>query len=361
MSRLVRITQYALLLPLFACASPAPQPATQTILYALRNTPPTLLEFSADLKSIRRALPLSFPPDCGLYNLYPSPYGIFLALELSCSFGQTVLLLNSETATLTQAFPEADSHFLAWTADGSAIYISVDSAAHPRILRVDVKGNQEQIPITELTYDMAAAPDDKSVTFTFSRGLGYGSEIWSTEHDGNVVILLLADTNNYISFARFSPDGKQIAFIKIPDSQTPFTVGELWVIPSTPANGASAQGGRFLAKVDAGHGYAANWSPDGTKLAFVVRENTEDESADISAGALVSNIYIVDVVSGEITQLTQFENAQVETPTWSPNGNTIAFQAVVNDRMEVHIANMQTGETRSLIAGSACCLVWMRK
>jgi hypothetical protein len=79
-------------------------------------------------------LPLSFPPDCRLYNLYPSPRGIFLALELSCSFGQTVLFLESETAALAQAFPEADSHFLAWTADSNGIlYISVD------LLKVNLK------------------------------------------------------------------------------------------------------------------------------------------------------------------------------------------------------------------------------
>jgi Tol biopolymer transport system component len=124
---------------------------------------------------------------------------------------------------------------------------------------------------------------------------------------------------------------------------------------------AAGSNPRFLSKVDTGHGYAANWSPDGTRLAFVVRENTEDENANTNAGALVSNIYVVDVASEEITQITQFENTQVETPTWSPDGNTIAFQAVVNDRMEVHIANMQTGETRSLITEPACCPAWMRK
>ncbi|MCJ7433003.1 MAG: hypothetical protein MUO77_05895 [Anaerolineales bacterium] len=355
MSRPLRVTNYILLLSLFACASPAYQPAAQIMFYALRHTPPTLLEFSADLKSITRELPISFPPDCGLYNLYPSPRGTFLALELSCSFGQTVLFLDSETAALTRAFPETDSHFLAWTADGKAIYISVDSAARPRIMRVDVKGNQEKIPITDLTYDMASAPDNQSFTFTFSRGFGFGSELWLAERDGYVVELLLADSKNYISFAHFSPDGKNIAFIKIPDSQTPFTVGELWVM------NASGSTPRLLAKADAGHGYAATWSPDGTKLAFVVRENAEDESANTNAGALVSNIYVVDAASEKITQLTKFEDARVETPTWSPDGNTIAFQIVINDRVEVYIANAQTGEIKSLIAEPACCPAWMRK
>ena len=137
-----------------------------------------------------------------------------------------------------------------------------------------------------------------------------------------------------ISFARYSPDGRQIAFIKIPDTQTPFTVGELWVMN---ADGSNA---RKLADADAGHGYAANWSPDGKRIAFVVRENPEDEQADQSSDALISNIYIVDVESGALTQVTHLEDGRVETPFWSPDGNTLAFNVVINDRMEVRIADL---------------------
>ncbi len=79
------------------------------------------------------------------------------------------------------------------------------------------------------------------------------------ESDSTVIY---ADPYNYISFARFSPDGKQIAFIKTPDTQIPFTIGELWVMD---ADGSNA---RKLVDADAGHGYAANWSPDGKQNRF---------------------------------------------------------------------------------------------
>ncbi len=233
------------------------------------------------------------------------------------------------------------------------------------IARVDISGTNHFIPITAFTYDLSVNPSNSDFTFAFSRGMGQGSELWLAQRDAKVVQQLYADKYNYISFARYSPDGKRIAFIKIPDSQTPFTLGELWVIPSTAsfANTAppSAQGGKFLADADAGHGYAANWSPDGTQIAFVKRENPQDESANQFSDWLISNIYLVNIRSGETSQITHFTEGHVETPHWSPDGNTLAFNAVLNGRMEVQIADIHSGQIRSLITESTCCPAWMRK
>jgi Tol biopolymer transport system component len=185
--------------------------------------------------------------------------------------------------------------------------------------------------------------------------MGQGSELWLAKSDGKVVRQLYADPYNYISFARYSPDGKQIVFIKIPDSQTPFTMGELWVMNADGSNP------RKLEDVDAGHGYAANWSPDGTQITFVKRENPENTSANQSADALISNTYIVNVQTGEMAQVTQLTNGRVETPHWSPDGNTLAFNEVLNGRMDVQIADIHSGQIRSLVSESTCCPAWMRK
>jgi len=348
--------------------TPIPKRSIETKLLVYRFDPPAFIEYSADFQPIKE-IPFSVPPNCGLNNTYSAPVGKYLAVELNCPSGQTVLFLDtstslnagSETGSVTQPVTDSDSHFLAWTSDGGAAYLKVDSLGSPKIIRVYTDGAQDPLAINEFTYDLSAQPDSYDFTLTFSGGLGYGSELHLAKHDGLITQLLYADQFNYLSFARWSPDGKQIAFIKIPDSQTPFTVGELWVMDTDGSNP------RKLADADAGHGYAANWSPDGTRIAFVVRENPEDESANQLSEALISNIYVMDVETGTSKQITKLTKGRTETPFWSPDGNTLAFTVVINGRMEVQIADAATGEIRSLISdiapagGSTCCPAWMRK
>lgn len=312
------------------------------------------MEFSSDFQPVDE-IPFAIPPNCGLFDTFPAPLGEFMAIELSCPNGQTVLFLDTIAASAAQPIPGSDSHFLAWSFDGSAAYLKVDSLGSPRVLRVSTGGTQEALPITEFTYDLAASATEGEFTFTFSRGLGQGSEIWLARRGGKTADPLYSDRFHYISFARYSPDGGQIAFVKIPDTQTPFTVGELWVMDSDGANP------RKLAEADAGHGYAANWSPDGRQIALVLRENPDEERADQSIEALHSNIYIVDVQTGALRQITHLETGRTEAPFWSPDGNTLAFNVVINDRMEVHIADMATGEIRPLTPDSTCCPAWLRK
>jgi Tol biopolymer transport system component len=354
----MRRLSFLFLLPsfflLFSCTTQTPQPLLETSLYIYRFNPSALVEFTDKLQAVNE-IPFSIPPNCGLFNIFSPPVGGFLAIELSCPNGQTVLFLDTNTQAVTQPINDADSHFLAWMPDGAAAYLKTDSLGSPHIVRVYMSGRQATIPMTEFTYDLASSAKEDEFTFTFSGGLSQGSELWLARESGKDTESLYIDQFNYISFARFSPDGRQIAFLKTPDTQTPFTVGELWVMA---ADGLDP---RKLAAADAGHGYAANWSPDGEQIAFVVRENPEDERADQSGEALISNIYIVNLGSGALTQVTHLEEGRVETPLWSPDGNTLAFSTVINDRMEVRIADLATGEIRPLITESACCPAWMRK
>ena len=346
---------YCLLITvLFSCNAQTPQASLQTTFYIYRFDPPAFVEFSNDLQVIKE-IPFSIPVNCGLLNTFPAPSGEYLLIELNCPNGQTILFLDTNTASTIQPITDTDSHFLAWTPEGKAAYLKVDSLGNPHIARVDVNRKNEFIPITEFTYDLATDPRNGEFTFTFSRGLGQGSELWLAQRAGKVVQQLYADPFHYISFARYSADGSQIAFIKTPDTQTPFTVGELWTMNH---NGSNAH---KLADADAGHGYAANWSPDGKRIAFVVRENPEDERADQASDALMSNVYVVDVKGGNLTQITYLENGRVETPFWSPDGNTLAFNVVINDRMEVRIADLITGKIRPLGTESTCCPAWIRK
>ena len=327
---------------------------TQTSLIIYRLNPPAFVEFSGDLQPSKE-IPFSVPPDCSLLDMFPAPLGALLLVELSCPSGQTVLFLDTDSGSVTQPVTKTDSHFLAWATDGKEAYLRVDSLGNTSIVRSNGKGRIRNMDITGWTYDLSTLPGSSDFVFTFSRGLGSGSEMTLSQRNGRDLQQLLVDHFTYLSFARYSPDGKQIAFIKIPDSQTPFTVGELWMMN---ADGSQA---RKLADVDAGHGYAANWSPDGKWIAFVKRENAEDRDANQSAESLISNIFLVNVQSGELKQVTSLTNGRVETPHWSPDGNTLAFNTVLDGRMEVQIADIASGEIQSLITEPACCPAWMRK
>ena len=324
-------------------------------LYVFRLQPPAVVELAA-VNQVVKEIPISVPGGCGVDNLFAPPQGTVLAIELNCSFGQAVVWLNTASGELTQPVTDSDSHFMAWTPDGAAAYLKVDSVNRPHIIKAPIVGKPENVPITELTYDISPKPDSKSdFLFSFSRGMGLGSEMWLARFDGKVVEQVIADSHSYLSFARWSPDGSRIAFIKIPDSEVPFTVGELWVMQ---VDGSHA---RKLSDADAGHGFAEAWSPDGSRIAFVVRENAKDAQADQNADALRSNISVVNLKDGSQAPLTSFPSARVEAPAWSPDGNMLTFTVVLNDRMNVYLANAATGEARQALATPACCAVWMRK
>ena len=248
--------------------------------------PPAFLELDGARKSVRE-IPFSIPQGCDLGSVHAAPHGARLAIELSCAFGPAVVLLDVGTGEVTQPIVDSDSHFLAWAPDGEAIYVRIDSINRPQILRLALTGQKDALPISELTYDLAPAPSGDDFVFAFSRGMGLGSEIWLARRSGAAVERLAADPTNYMGLVRWSPDGQLIAFVKIPDSATPFTTGELWVMR---ADGTS---GRRLSSADAGHGFAPAWSPDGDRIAFVVRENPDEPAADVSSQALVSNLQLV--------------------------------------------------------------------
>jgi Tol biopolymer transport system component len=291
-----------------------------------------------------------------LTSTHAAPDGSYLALELECANGPVVQIVDTLTGKTTTPFTDVDSHFLAWDLD-NGLYLRVDALGNARLMRVVPNGPAGQFPLTAPTYDMDFAPDNRSLIYSFTRGLGLGSELWAATSTASRTWQLHADADSIITFARWSPDGKSIAFIKMPDTETPFPLGELWVMDSDGRNA------RPFAPADAGHGYAAAWSPDSTRLAFVGRDNPDEAAADQSAGALVSNIYIVEAASGQVTRVTNFEGKIVESPVWSADGRFLAFSIVtLNDTIEVWLADLASGAVTLLESrGPACCPGWIRK
>ena len=298
-----RITFHFLLITslLLSCQPPStPPPQTSFLLY--RFNPPAFVEYSADFEPVNE-IPFSMPLSCGLNHTFPALIGNLLLIELSCPNGQTVLFLDTDSGLTTQPVTDSDSHFLAWASDGGAVYLKVDSFGSPRVIRAYPDGKYDPVAVNGFTYDLAGKPDSSDFIFTFSLGLGRGSELWFAQNDGHTAKQLYNDPYHYMSFARFSADGKQIAFIKIPDTQTPFTVGELWVMDT---DGFHA---RKLADADAGHGYAANWSPDGKRLA---------------SGSSDQTVRVWEEGQPEASRILEAHSDWVRSVAWSPDGKRLA-------------------------------------
>ncbi|MEM7031559.1 MAG: S9 family peptidase [Chloroflexota bacterium] len=196
----------------------------------------------------------------------------------------------------------------------------------------------------ELVSDPQLSPDGKSVVFVQQRvdqkSEKKYSNLWvASVADGTLRQFTYGDQVD--SYPRWSPDGRTIAFVSNRNYSKqkqiyllPFDGGE--ARPLTAFEGALA---------------SYTWSPDGTRLACVFRkkdaEVIEREADEIKQelGVVARHItrmdykadgagftpterwhlWLVDVQSGEATQLTDSDIHDEAQPCWSPDGQSLIF------------------------------------
>jgi Tol biopolymer transport system component len=325
--------------------------------YALRLDPLAILQFSADLSDVTDH-PLGVPSGCTVWGAFPATQNSWLALELLCADRSIVQVVNLKTGEIHLLLPAdvPDSHFLAWDNDRArqpSLYLEADALVRPRIYRSPMSEGQ-YTPVDALppfVYHLDTAMD--KTLWSLTRGLGYGSELWVGDSAFGSARRILADPQNIITFARWSPDGKRITFVKMPDSQAPFPAGEVWVMDADGTNS------HFLSAADAGHGYAPAWSPDGGRIAFVVRENPDDAAADRFAENLRTNLYVYDLGSNTRSPLTQFPAANVGGPVWSPDGAHVAFDVRMDDKITTWLYDVSSGMLKAVTGAYVCCPFWL--
>lgn len=157
---------------------------------------------------------------------------------------------------------------------------------------------------------------------------------------------------------RWSPDGKQIAFISARTEKP-----QVYVIP---ADGGEA---RAITKLKQGVGGGPEWSPDGKQIAFTAIPEREprdpmkpyrlDRHPYRFDGMgylddVVQDIYAVTVESGEVQQLTKDRTMNTQ-PQWSPDGTEILYSAMFEPTSKhwepsVRVVNLK-GEVRDLLNG----------
>lgn len=341
------------LLPfMLAACAPVPWSTPQFVYLRLGAVSSLVLQSSPEATQPATVFPLVTPSGCSFWALTPAPAGPFVSVEWQCAYGPAVQVVNVGTgrADFLLDDPTLDYRLLAWSADGQSLYLKAGTLSNPQVLRVEAASRQaEVLPISANTYNLSVAPDGGSLLYALTAGIGLGSELWVARPDGTAERRLLADSANVFGLMRFSPDGRQIAYIRLPDNESSFPAGELWL-----AN-ADGKNARRLAVADAGRGMPPVWSPDGTKIAFIGRARPDDPAS--------ANMSIYDVPAARLLSAPfSFDAAPASfdfPPAWSLEGAKVYFTLSSDGKMSIWFYEMSDGKSGKIL-GNACCAGWMK-
>jgi hypothetical protein len=152
------------------------------------------------------------------------------------------------------------------------------------------------------------SPDGQRIAFhRNSKG------IYAIDADGSNLQQLTDDNSD--EGPDYSPNGSQIAFRRVARDSSGTALS--WEIFVVPAGGGEAT--QLSSATDSVESWNPSWSPDGSKIAFTGLDMTTLNKQDL---------YLMSASGGTPTRLTNVvsNSAAVDGgPSWSPDGNQIAF------------------------------------
>ena len=176
------------------------------------------------------------------------------------------------------------------------------------------------------------SPDGSLIAFVSARGTGTGEDgpkpqIWLLHADGGEGWQLTTARDGIVAYA-WSPDGKRIAYLT-PDTlsreveaklrrrddpkvfEGDLRLNHLWVVDLESKSATKVTSGAYTVRG------TPSWSPDGTKLAFDASPTTliRDERHDA---------YVVEIGTKQLDPITSTHDVE-STPQFSPDGRSLAF------------------------------------
>lgn len=184
----------------------------------------------------------------------------------------------------------------------------------------------------------AASPDGQYVVFSFNTDVQFQAGLWIEESNGqNMRLLSGGYSPSHISW---SPDGKQIIFW-----------GRGWEIIN--ANGSNRHQVAREIILPQCSSVPPLWSPDSRTVA-VITSKTGTSFCHGWGEELFkdSNIFLIDVASGQARPiLTDGSTGNID-PTWSPDGSQIAFVSNRNGNPRIWIVNADGTNLHSISNGN---------
>ena len=157
----------------------------------------------------------------------------------------------------------------------------------------------------------------------------------------------------------WSPDGKSIAFLSARGSGTDVKT-QVWLLPMV--GGEAAQ---LTTSKEAVTGFA--WSRDGAKIAFLAVDTLpkadeakvarRDDPQVFEDNFRLSHAWVVDVASKHATEVTHGGMTVNGSPSWSPDGTRLAFQAAPttmlrDSRSDIYVASLADRSLKKITAKS---------
>ncbi len=177
-------------------------------------------------------------------------------------------------------------------------------------------------------HGVAWAPGSKQIAFFSNAGTGDQDQVWLADIPSGKA-RSLTNVKGYVTALRWSPDGKQIAFLY---AQGGGGGGPLEAVPAqVGVIGGDIRNQRVTLVNAAGGGirevsptnlniYEYDWSPQGDHMATTAAPGPADNNW------WTAKLYSLDLPSGQMNLVyTPAAERQISVPRWSPDGKSIGF------------------------------------
>lgn len=222
-----------------------------------------------------------------------------------------------------------------WSPNGKQIVFSSTRDGNYEIYIMEANGENQRNLSNHAGYDSHPnfSPDGKKIIFNSTRDMPNHDEIMTFTRESNVELYEMdidggnvKRVTNYFSWDTYpdiSPDGNKIAFRRrIVDTVMGREIGNSEVFIAN----RDGSGAYNLSNHPAYDGWPS-WSPDGNKIAFASdRERMENWQ-----------IYTINIDGTNLTRLTEFDiqGAEFAKPQWSPDGTRIICTRTKDGNVEI--------------------------